>query len=297
MAINPITIDVLEMIDAIDRRGSFASAAEDLERASSALSYGIQKLEEQLGVTVFQRQGRRSVLTPAGRIILEEGRKILNTTALLANKAKEVASGWEPKLRIAVESSFNYPLFFQVMADFLNDHASIEIDISECVLNGGWEALEQDRVELIVGVPGPVPAQKGYRALAIPATELVPVVASGHPLAALAKDSESLAAALPSVRRIVTHDTSRINIAASAGFSMGKQFLYVQTIGQKIDALVAGLGVGHVPRRAIEVHLNSGVLVELKLDARNSDYFIARKTSNKGKALQTLYKRLAEVSW
>ncbi len=84
MSINPINIESLQILDAIDRRGSFAKAAEELNKATSALSYGVQKLEEQLGITVFTRQGRRSVLTPAGRLILDEGRLILNATSALA---------------------------------------------------------------------------------------------------------------------------------------------------------------------------------------------------------------------
>ncbi|MFT5579437.1 MAG: DNA-binding transcriptional LysR family regulator, partial [Paraglaciecola psychrophila] len=87
---NPITIEVLETLDAIDRRGSFAKAAEELNKATSAVSYAVQKLEDQLDIALFQRQGRRSVLTPAGRLILAEGRDILQTTARLANKAKQV---------------------------------------------------------------------------------------------------------------------------------------------------------------------------------------------------------------
>ena len=66
MTVNPINIEVLEILDAIDRRGSFAKAAEELNKATSALSYAITKLEDQLSLSVFQRQGRRSVLTPAG---------------------------------------------------------------------------------------------------------------------------------------------------------------------------------------------------------------------------------------
>ena len=104
MGWSPIAIEVLETLDAIDRRGSFAKAAEELNKATSAISYAVQKLEEQLDIAVFQRQGRRSVLTPAGRLILEEGRGILQATARLANKAKEVATGWEPRIITAIES-------------------------------------------------------------------------------------------------------------------------------------------------------------------------------------------------
>ena len=76
MARNTISIEVLETLDAIERRGSFAKAAEELNKATSAVSYAVQKLEEQLDISLFQRLGRRSILTPAGRLILVEGRDI-----------------------------------------------------------------------------------------------------------------------------------------------------------------------------------------------------------------------------
>ena len=101
---NPITIEALETLDAIDRRGSFAKASEEMNKATSAVSYSVQRLEEQLGITLFQRQGRRSVLTPAGQLVLTEVREILQTTARLVNQAKEIATGWEPRISIALES-------------------------------------------------------------------------------------------------------------------------------------------------------------------------------------------------
>lgn len=55
---NPITIEALTVLDAIDWRQSFAKAAEELNKATSALSYVVQKLEEQLNITLFERQGR-----------------------------------------------------------------------------------------------------------------------------------------------------------------------------------------------------------------------------------------------
>jgi len=297
MRTNPITIEALEILDAIDRRGSFAKAAEELNKATSALSYGVQKLEEQLDITVFQRQGRRSVLTPAGRLILDEGRKIINSTTMLAEKAKEVATGWEPRLRIAVESTLNYPLFFQVLAEFMNNHESLEVDVCESVLSGGWDALEQDRVDLIVGSPGPVPLQKGYRAVSIDQSDMVPVIAAHHPLARLANNSEALKAALPNIRRVVTHDTSTVSIARSTGLSMGKQILYVQTADQKIEALLAGLGIGNLPRQRIQGFLKNEKLIELDVGTSNLENFIAWKISNKGKALHAIVQCLTSEKW
>lgn len=286
---NPITIEVLETLDAIERRGSFAKAAEELNKATSAVSYIVQKLEEQLDIAVFQRQGRRSVLTPAGRLLLEEGRSILGTTARLASQAKEIATGWEPRIRIAVESLQPYPAFFNVLAAFLEEHPSVEIDICECVLNGGWEALEQGRAELLVGAPGPVPLQKGYRAIPMPPTDLVPVIASHHAQAGQADSHQAIVAELPKLRRIITHDTSAVDIARSEGLSSGGRKFYVQNTDQKVEAILAGIGIGHLPRQRIQAYLDSGALTELSLaDTSSPESFLAWKISNKGKGLQAL---------
>ncbi len=297
MSTNPINIEVLEILDAIDRRGSFAKAAEELNKATSAISYATQKLEEQLSITVFQREGRRSVLTPAGQLILTEGRKILSATKFLAEKAKEVATGWEPKLRIALESTINHERFFNALKEFLDQHETLEIDITESVLNGGWEALEHERVDLLVGAPGPVPQQKGFRAVGIEAPDMIPVISKQHPQAHLLDTPTLLEAALPNMRRIVTHDTSSVNVTRSVGLSAGKQVIYAQTIDQKIQAQLAGLGIGHLPRHRIERYLKNGMLLPLPIAPGNNDNFIAWKISHKGKALNTLSQHLINTKW
>ena len=299
---NPITIEVLQTLDAIDRRGSFAKAAEELNKATSAISYAVQKLEEQLDIALFQRQGRRSVLTPAGQLILTEGREILSVTARLASKAKEIATGWEARISIALESHQSYATFFTVLNEFLKEHSTIEIDVTESVLNGGWDALEQGRVDLLVGSPGPVPLQKGYRAIPLVCADWVPVIASHHPLAKLVinlKASNNTFEAvfeetLAKVRRVITHDTSMFGIARSAGLSSDGQQFYVQTIDHKVEAILAGVGIGHLPKQRIQKYLDSGELIVLKLaESSVHDNFLAWKISNKGKGLQELTKRLA----
>ncbi|PKH00266.1 LysR family transcriptional regulator [Paraglaciecola sp. MB-3u-78] len=294
MARNPISIEVLETLDAIDRRGSFAKAAEELNKATSAISYAVQKLEEQLDIALFQRLGRRSVLTPAGRLILAEGRDILQTTRRLADKAKEIATGWEPRISIGLESLYSFPDFFNVLNEFLLAFPTIEIDISECVLNGGWEALEQGRVDLLVGSPGPVPSQKGYRSVAIGRVELVPVIAAKHVLAAhvLAK-KQNIDSVMGQLRRIVIHDTSFNGIVRSEGLSSDGQMFYVQNMDQKIQAILAGIGIGNLPKHRIQGYLDKGVLLPLGIKQQdNAESFLAWKISNKGKGLRALTETL-----
>tara|TARA_R110002153_G_scaffold229332_1_gene382415 strand:- start:3 stop:896 length:894 start_codon:yes stop_codon:yes gene_type:complete len=293
MARNPISIEVLETLDAIERRGSFAKAAEELNKATSAVSYAVQKLEEQLDIALFQRLGRRSVLTPAGRLILAEGRDILQTTRRLADKAKEVATGWEPRISIGIESLQSYVDFFQVINAFLLDFPTVEIDISECVLNGGWEALEQGRVDLLVGSPGPVPALKGYRSVAIYRGELVPVIAAKHPLAKQLHNMPNIDSVMGQLRRIVIHDTSFSGITRSEGLSSDGHMFYVQNMDQKIHAILAGIGIGNLPKHRIQGYLDEGVLLPLGIQQKaSSESFLAWKINNKGKGLKAITDRL-----
>lgn len=145
----------------------------------------------------------------------------------------------------------------------MQQHDSIEIDVCESVLNGGWEALEQYRADLLVGAPGPVPQQKGYRAHLLEHVDLVAVIACNHKLADSINEAVAFKASMSRLRRVITHDTSRVNVTRSAGFgNKGKQ-LFVQNIDQKVEAIMAGIGIGHLPRHRVQHHLDSGELIEL----------------------------------
>jgi DNA-binding transcriptional LysR family regulator len=229
---------------------------------------------------------------------LAEGRDILQTTRRLADKAKEVATGWEPRISIGLESLHSFPDFFNVINNFLQAFPTVEIDISECVLNGGWEALEQGRVDLLVGSPGPVPSQKGYRSVAMGRVELVPVIAAKHALAshALAKKQDkkqNIDTVMGQLRRIVIHDTSYSGIARSEGLSRNGQMFYVQNMDQKIHAILAGIGIGNLPKHRVQGYLNKGVLLPLDIEQQNNaESFLAWKVSNKGKGLRALTEML-----
>src|SRR6185369_12740992 len=95
-----LSLEALQVLDAIDRRGSFAAAAEELHRVPSAITYSVRQLEEGLGVELFDRRGHRAVLTQAGTALLTEGRKLLEAAADLECRVQQVAKGWESELRI-----------------------------------------------------------------------------------------------------------------------------------------------------------------------------------------------------
>lgn len=288
---SPITIEALLVLDAIDRRGSFAAAAEQLNKVPSALSYIMQKLEEQLSVTLFVRQGRRSVLTPAGRHLLNEGRQLLSAVSKVAEQTQTIAHGWEPKIRVAfdsiLEQRYLYPLFNQ----FLAEHPNIEIDLSEEVMNGTWEALTQDRVDLIIGAPSPTPAQQGIRTVSMGAYSQVLVANAKHELCF--HPQQLSMQDVQKCRTVVVHDSVLNDIPWSSNIIQQSRHFYVSSVEQKIQAILAGIGVGYLPKERIQTYLDSGELVEINVPhgLKKIELNMAWKLVNKGKGL----KRLIEI--
>lgn len=288
MKTSPLSIEALLVLDAIDERGSYAAAAEQLNKVPSALSYIVQKLEEQLGVTLFVRQGRRAVLTSAGKHLLTEGRKVLNVINALSEQTQTIANGWEPKIRIACDSIIDIKPVFSAIQQFLVEHDTIEIDLQEEVMNGTWEALIEDRVDLVIGAPAPTPAQKGIRAIKINELDNVLVVCTTHPLTKL--NSPVKTSDLSKYRSVVVHDSAKSEIPWSVNIIEGSQHFYVSTVTHKVSAILAGIGIGYLPRYLAQQYINSGQLSEVELVDKKlpQDLFMAWKITNKGKGLNKL---------
>ena len=284
-----ISIEALLVLDAIAEHGSYASAAEHLDKVPSALSYIIQKLEDQLKVTIFQRQGRRSVLTPAGKHLLDEGRNILLAINKISEQTQTIANGWEPKIRIAVDSIIDVDAVFPTLKRFLDQYKHVQIDIKEEVLNGSWEALIEDDVELLIGVPAPVPNQKGLRTISLGVLEVIFCVSKNH---ILAKSKEAISQeVLVNHRTVIVHDSAKSIVPKiTIGVIEQSEHFYVASVEQKIKAIAAGLGGGFLPLNRVKHLLESGEFVEVKLltPLPTCELFIAWKTVNRGKGLQQL---------
>ena len=86
-----------------------AKAAKQLTRAQSAVTYGIQKLEAQFGIPLFDRTTYRPALTEAGRALLPRARRIAEETNAFRDTARSLASGLEAELTIVLDTMFPMP--------------------------------------------------------------------------------------------------------------------------------------------------------------------------------------------
>lgn len=287
-----LSLDALEVLDAIDRHGSFAAAAQALHRVPSALTYSVQKLEQDLDVLLFDRRGHRAVLTEAGRELLHEGRLLLAAAGRLEQRVRQVARGWEAELVIAVNDALPLQPLLALLARFYQDHRDTRIRLHRELLTGVWDALADGRADLAVGVAGDPPPGGGFRLTRMGGLAMVYAMAPEHPLAALPGPLATEERARH--RAVVAADSSRRLPARTVGLVGGQETLTVPDLAAKLAAQVAGLGIGFLPAwlAAAEVAAGRLVVKALAEEQPAEDLYLAWRASHRGKALDWFRARL-----
>lgn len=292
-----LSLDALLVLDAIDRKGSFAAAADEMNRVPSAVTYVVRKLEEDLDVLLFDRSGHRAKLTIAGKELLDQGRQLLNAAGELECRVKRVATGWETELRIAYDTVVPVEALYPLLARFYGEGHATRIRLQQEVLGGAWEAIKIGRADLVVGAAGEPPSGLDCKALAIGEIDMVFAVAPGHPLAN-APEPIPLAE-LQKHRVVVVADSSRNLPPRTFGVLEGQDTLTVPTMQAKIAAQIAGLGVGNVFRHLAQCHFNRGALLERAVERTRPPVTLHLLTPKRldGKALQWWVEALKDPVW
>jgi DNA-binding transcriptional LysR family regulator len=291
-----LSLEALQVLDAIDRNGSFAAAAVELHRVPSALTYQIQKLEQDLDVLLFDRRPHRAALTPAGRELLKEGRVLLRAAGELEYRIKRLATGWEPELRIALDVMLPVERLLPLIARFYDAQHGTRLRIGYEVLGGSWDALVDNRADLIIGASGEMPNGGGYSAKQMGEIEHVFAVAPTHPLA----DAEEplKRELLQQYRAVAAGDTSRRLPTRSIGLLNGQDVLTVPDLEAKLAAQLAGLGGGFLPLQWAQPHIEAGRLIAKRVEEEKAQalMYYAWRTEERGKALKWFLKQLDSES-
>ncbi|WP_068717580.1 LysR family transcriptional regulator [Vibrio tritonius] len=278
---SPITLEALHILDAIDRRGSFAAAANELNRAPSSLSYQIQKLEQDLDIMIFDRSGHKANFTDAGKLILERGRAILSATEKLVHDATVLANGWELDITLAVDGLIPISSFFPLV-DALGNVSKTRVRLQEEILAGCWESLANDRADLLVcpridTLPQDVKAEK------LGTLTTVWVAATDHYVHKRAGEFDEQAR--QKYRVIAIADTARDQPAMSVNILEKQPRLTVTNLNVKCQALVDGLGIGTLPSVVAQPLIDAGKLKIIDgSEPRELDIIMAWRRNKIGEA-------------
>lgn len=259
-----LTLESLRIVDAIARNGSFSAAAVELGKVTSALSYSVRRLEDELDVLLFDRRGRSATLTDAGRELLLQGRQLLVAADQVVNRVRRVAGGWETEIRIAVDGIVAFERLRPLIEEFLRLSPTTRLRFSYEILDGCWEAMIDDRADLAIGAAGGgalVTASDARRLQCrqIGEVAFVYCVAPHHPLATATEPIP--AEVLQRHCAVAVADTVRRSPGRSAGLVDPRPAITVATLEQKVALQLSGAAAGYLPEPFARPHLAAGRLV------------------------------------
>lgn len=269
------SMSLLLAFEAAARHESYTRAAEDLSLSQSAVSRQVQTLEQQLGISLFRREGRTVRLTQAGRSYAAELNIALGRVraATLQALAHRVSGG---ALRLAILPTFGSKWLLPRLHDFYARHPGMtvhvhtrigeidfdteELDAAVTVGTGHWPTLVAHPLqnEFLVGIARP-DATPGRTA---PGPDWIP--------------SQTLLS-VASNRNAWTHWFSHYGLDHRL-MKVGPSF---ELTSHLVQAVRAGIGVGLVPRTLVEEEIHRSELVEIGLPMESErSYFLVYPARN-----------------
>jgi LysR family transcriptional activator of nhaA len=247
---------------AVAHSGNLTRAAEQLFVSQSALSVQIRKLEEWLGHELFERQGKRLVLTEAGRIALDHADTIFGVGDELVSTLKGAGSEARQVLRVGALSTLSRNFQSKYLEPLFQRD-----DVLVVIRSGGQEKLLADLEshECDVVLTNVLPARDSGREWIVRALAEQPVSLIGYPdRVAGSRDLERLLGTLPLIVPTI-ENTIRIGFDALCD-RLGLH----PTLRAEVDdmALIrvlarANMGVAVIPPIVVRDELASGQMEEL----------------------------------
>lgn len=149
----------LQIIREVVKQGTLTAAADALCLSQSALSHAMTKLEDRVGVPLWQKQGRHLQLTDAGKHLLELSNQVLP----LMEKAELQLEAWSKgdlgQLRIGVECYPCYHWLQRFLVPFMNRWPNLNVDIKQRFQFCAVEALKRHEVDVVITPDPPKSSQ------------------------------------------------------------------------------------------------------------------------------------------
>jgi LysR family transcriptional regulator, regulator of the ytmI operon len=171
----------LETFDAAVRHGSFVRAAAALDYAQSTITLQIQQLEEELGVKLFEREGRRLRLTEAGRLLRDQAQSLLERVATLRESMTELAGGDAGDVRFGAIEPGASERIAPLVARFLANRPRVKL-----LFEVGGTVSVSERVaagQLDAGLCSPPASRLGLHFEPLYAEPMALLIPTSHPLA------------------------------------------------------------------------------------------------------------------
>lgn len=251
----------------LSRTASFTSAARALHLSQSAVSHSIKALEETVGCRLFDRLGKKAVLTQAGEQLLHHTEKMFREMSAARQSLARLGKWGQGRLHIGASPTACQYIIPSVLREFRESFPDHQISLQPGDTPAILEALRQNKIELAVALePG---RSDDIQMHVLFEDELQFIVAASHPWAAAGKAGRD---EIARQNYILYHRTSETFRLVDEYFRSERMVLNtVMELGsmEAIKELVKlGLGISILAPWIVQEELREGSLVALPLGRR-----------------------------
>ena len=260
----------LEIIRAVDKEGSMTAASQALHLTQSALSHSMRKLEDQLGVRLWHREGRALRPTQAGEHLLAAAKRLLPQLIRTEEALAQFAQGKRGTLRVGMECHPCYQWLQKISAPYLRAWPLVDLDIKQEFQFGGIGALLTYDIDLLV-TPDPL-EKPGLHFEPVFDYEQVLVVGPDHPL----RGETHVVPRQLGDETLFTYPVpqDRLDVytrfLAPAKTTVRRQKT-VETTDMMLQLVACGRGVAALPRWLVEEYASKYPIHPIRLGAKGVD--------------------------
>jgi len=257
----------LRLVTAIADAGSMTAAAGRLHLTQSALSHQLRDIESRVGTPFFVRQGRRMLLTEAGRRVLEAARRVLGDLERTEDDLRRLAGHSDGSIRVCTECNTGYHWLGPLLTAFRRKHARVTVHVAAEATGAPVSALLDGRVDLAILID-PEPDRR-LRLRPLFGDEMVAIVARADPLASRRWLSAEDLAAQHLLLYSSDPDDSFVlrRLLRPAGLTPAR-VSFIMLTEAMIELARAGTGVGILPRWSAQRAIASGGIAAIPLTRR-----------------------------
>lgn len=244
---------------------SFARAAEALHLSPPAVTMQVKELESQLGLPLFERQGRQVSLTTAGEYFLVYARRLLATLKEADDAMARFKGAESGLLSVGLVSTAKY-FVPHLLARFHDEHPGVEVKLSVCQNREQLVALLQSG-DVDLAVMGRPPKELATRAEPFAAHPQVFVAAPTHPLSALDHVPLEALANQRFIAREAGSGTRKVMDVFLREHQLAPRTTMEMPSNETIkQAVIAGMGVSFLSLHTLGLELRTGVLKLLDVE-------------------------------
>ncbi|MFC3096063.1 LysR family transcriptional regulator [Alteromonas sediminis] len=254
------TLEQWRMFKAVVDAGGFNQAAQAVHKSQSSIHHAVQKLEQSLGVTLFENQGRRVSLTSQGEVLLRRATFLLDEAEKLERVAESLNDQADVQLRIAVDEIFPPDLLYQVLNKTSEAFPFLRIELMESILNGANELLQNGEVDMAISA---YPIKDGFNE-DLCDIEFVAVAHPDHPLHQQQRPVSYQD--LKQYRQVVIRDSAKQQ-KKDAGWLGADQRWTVSHLRTSVDMISKGFGYAWLPVPFVEPLMERQLLKPLSMES------------------------------